>query len=133
MLNNKTVDLTRSYPLQAFSRWFDQFEEEWASRSPNPRKIVSHVLSGQPPCRSAEVKELVGRLDRPSPDRSRRDFAIICDLLRLGLSRDEIWELVAGTSKFESAGRPYFDLTFTKAERSVFVDQTDSRQPRAVT
>ena len=108
--------------------------KERPSRSPAAsRKAVSQVLSDQARCRPAEVKELVDRLDRPSRDRSRRDFAIVCNLLRLGLSRDEIWELVAGTSKFESAGRPYFDLTITNAERVVFVDQTDRSQLRAVT
>jgi len=122
------------YPWQAFSRWLEQSENVRPSRSPDEsREVVFHVLSGQSPRRAAEVKELVGRLDRPSRDRSRRDFAIVCDLLRLGLSREEIWELVAGTSKFESAGRSYFDLTITNAERVVLVGQTDCSQLRAVT
>ena len=74
--------------------------------------------------------ELVSRLDRPSPDRSRRDFAIVCDLLRLGLAREEIWELVSGTSKFESNGRSYFDVTFANAERSLLLDGTAPSQPQ---
>ena len=69
-----------------------------------------------------EAMELVSRLDRPSPDRSRRDFAIVCDLLRLGLAKEEIWNLVSCRSKFESNGRPYFDLTFSNAERSIVLD-----------
>jgi hypothetical protein len=73
---------------------------------------------------------LVRRLERPSLDRSRRDFAIVCDLLRLGLAREEIWELVSDTSKFESGGRPYFDLTFTNAERSVRLGGTTSLRIR---
>lgn len=122
------------YPLHAFSRWFDHSDKERPSRSPaESRKVVSQVLVGQAPCRSAQVKDLVDRLDRRSRDRSRRDFAVVCDLLRLGLSREEIWELVAGTSKFESGGRPYFDLTITNAERVAFGGQTDRSQLRAVT
>jgi hypothetical protein len=54
----------------------------------------------------AEATMLIRRLDRPCRDRSRRDFAILCDLLRLGLSRDEIWPLVSSLSKFESDGQP---------------------------
>ena len=63
--------------------------------------------------------ELVSRLDRPTPDRSRRDFAIVCDLLRLGLAKEDIWDLVSGRSKFESNGRSYFDVTISNAERRI--------------
>jgi hypothetical protein len=127
-------DADLRYPLQAFSRWFDQAEKEQPSGSPAAsRKAVSQVLTDQARCGPAEVRELVDRLDRPSRDRSRRDFAIVCNLLRLGLSAEEIWELVSGTSKFESGGRPYFDLTITSAERTVLVDQTDHSQLRPVT
>jgi hypothetical protein len=73
--------------------------------------------------RQAEVTDIVRNLDNPSRDRSRRDFAIVCDLLRLGLTRDEIWTIVSGSSKFESNGRPYFDVTIANAERRILLDQ----------
>ena len=127
-------DADLRYPLQAFSPWFDRSDKERPSRSTAAsRKTVSQVLSDQPPCRAANVRDLLDRLERPAHDRSRRDFAIVCDLLRLGLSREEIWELVAGTSKFESAGRPYFDLTITSAERAVLGGRTDRTQLRRLT
>ena len=72
---------------------------------------------GRISARDAEVAEIVQHLDKPSRDRSRRDFAVVCDLLRLGLTGEEIWPLVAGSSKFESNGRPYFDVTIANAER----------------
>ena len=83
--------------------------------------------------RPAKVAELSDRLASPSRDRSRRDFAIVCDLLRLGLAKEEIWQLVSGSSKFESAGRPYFDLTITNAERTVILDGTTVSRSRAST
>jgi hypothetical protein len=72
----------------------------------------------------AEALELVSRLDSPTPDRSRRDFAIVCDLLRLGLAREAIRQLVSGRSKFESNGRSYFDVTISNAERTILLDGT---------
>ena len=112
------------YPILAFSRWFDLPKRQPPSRPPaHSPKVVSKVPY-QARCLSEEVKELVARLEKPSRDRSRRDFAIVCNLLRLGLLKEEIWELVSGTSKFESAGRPYFDLTITNAERRVLLDRT---------
>ena len=78
--------------------------------------------------RHAEVAELIGRLEMPTRDRSRRDFAIVCDLLRLGLAKEDIWPLVSASSKFESAGRPYFDLTITNAERRILLDGTTASQ-----
>jgi hypothetical protein len=63
------------------------------------------------------VRQAVGRLDEGVGDRSRRDFAVICHLLRLGLPVEEIWTLVEGKSKFATAGRRYFDHTVTNALR----------------
>jgi hypothetical protein len=69
-----------------------------------------------------EAVALAWQLKKPSRDRSRRDFAIVCELLRLGITSEEIWELVAGSSKFQSAGRPYFDLTIASAEKKIMLD-----------
>ena len=122
-------DATLRYPWRAFSPWMDLAGRERPSDSSSYSLNLAdgssrdEVLAGR-----AEAMELVSRLDRPSPDRSRRDFAIVCDLLRLGLAREEIWELVAGTSKFESNGRSYFDVTFANAERSLLLDGTAPSQ-----
>lgn len=108
------------YRLEDFRRWTvsddavtlhgkSQFPPG-PSDSPVSRTVVSD---------SADVASLTARLDLPSHDRSRRDFAIICDLLRLGLSTAEIWEIVAHKSKFETGGRAYFDVTIANAEQAV--------------
>jgi hypothetical protein len=50
----------------------------------------------------------------------------------LGLAKEEIWDLVSGSSKFESNGRPYFDVTINNAERRIFVDDANAgRAPPA--
>ncbi len=113
-------DSTLRYSLATFSTWITLAESErnpaGSSDSFEPMDAVAQQTSL---CRHLEVVELVNRLDRPAADRSRRDFAIVCDLLRLGLSRAQIWELVSDRSKFESNGRPYFNVTVSNAQRSV--------------
>lgn len=129
-----TCDPEMRYPLDTFSRWTKQAEQELRrTTSAIPSRLSNELLVGESPSRRAEALSLVRRLEKPSPDRSRRDFAIVCHLLRLGLAREEIWELVSDTSKFESDGRMYFDLTFTNAERSVLREGNSSRRLRAVT
>jgi len=49
------------------------------------------------------------------------------------LSREDIWSLVSDSSKFESDGRPYFDLTVTNAERAVLSAPTGRSPLRPVT
>jgi len=117
------------YPLAAFAPWMPKDERE---KRPEPAAPRSHPAVDASSVH-AEATTLIRRLDRPCRDRSRRDFAIVCDLLRLGLSRDEIWSLVSASSKFESDGRPYFDLTVTNAERAVLSGQTARSHPRPET
>jgi hypothetical protein len=113
--------------LDAFRRWIELAESEQQAISPShlsslpSTSSLDEILAGR-----SEVLELVSRLDRPSPDRSRRDFAIVCDLLRLGLAKEDIWDLVSGRSKFESNGRSYFDVTISNAERRIIFDGTAS-------
>jgi hypothetical protein len=108
------------YPLDAFACWMPKDEGELLRASARPRSHPDIDAATV----HAEAAALISRLDRPCRDRSRRDFAIVCDLLRLGLSREDIWSLVSGFSKFESDGRPYFDLTVTNAERAVISGHT---------
>ena len=117
------------YALDVFAPWMPKDESGTPPQVAGPRPHPAV----EPETVHAEAAALISRLDRPCRDRSRRDFAIVCDLLRLGLSREEIWSLVSGTSKFESGGRPYFDLTVNNAERTVLVGQTDHPQVRAAT
>lgn len=109
------------YPFQAFSQWIDRADEERPSRSPSEPQLPAGRLPADQIRSRPEVQELVQRLDMPATDRSRRDFAVVCELLRLGVDREAIWRLVSGSSKFDSHGRPYFDITITNAERSILV------------
>lgn len=132
MLNVCDADLR--YPLEAFSPWFEQAARNLAETklgvsSPASVGVSTEELSSRPD----RIAELVCRLHSPSRDRSRRDFAIVCDLLRLGLAKEEIWSLVSSSSKFESAGRSYFDLTVTNAERTVMLDGTVACRSQAST
>jgi hypothetical protein len=122
------------YPLATFSPWMAQAEEEGLRNLPSgSSRSATEASAEEVLSRHAEAAALVSHLDKPSRDRSRRDFAIVCDLLRLGLRKEEIWSLVSGSSKFESNGRRYFDLTITNAERSVLLDGTFAEQTRAST
>ena len=111
------------YPLDAFMPWVKQAHEEAQSRQAiTVSRFTTDISPELAAATYAEARELATELTRPSRDRSRRDFAIVCELLRLGLTRDEIWSLVASCSKFESNGQPYFDVTVANAERTVGVD-----------
>ena len=64
------------------------------------------------------IRDLIDRLDVPVADRSRRDFAVVCQLLRLGVAPEAISQLVDGHSKFTSSG--YLQTTLNNAMRAVF-------------
>ena len=122
------------YPLSAFAPWLESAESRGRDRDDAPTaNAKTESPLGTVLERHVDAVTLVSRLERPSQDRSRRDFAIVCDLLRLGLSPGEIWPLVAGSSKFESNGRSYFDVTIANAERTVSLDETAQCQPRTLT
>jgi hypothetical protein len=120
-----SCDSAMRYPLETFRHWIELAESEpqLIPTSPCSSELDRFSRDGFFNDR-AEALELVSRLDRPTPDRSRRDFAIVCDLLRLGLAREAIWQLVSSRSKFESNGRSYFDVTIANAERTILLDST---------
>ena len=121
------------YPLDAFSYWIELAQQEQLQRVSQPLSIHSMDTSGiEALAKSREIKRIVRRLKRPTRDRSRRDFAIICQLLRHGLGKDQIWKLVAGSSKFAAGGRPYFDRTIANAERSIHSDLSLSGQTEPI-
>ena len=119
-----TCNSKRRFPLEMFLPWIQLAEEETGSAGAGDSPESVDAVGPQTGlCGSSEVAELVSRLDRPAADRSRRDFAIVCDLLRLGLTRERIWELVSDRSKFESNGRTYFNVTVCNAQRLVRHEQ----------
>jgi hypothetical protein len=120
-----SCDSARRYPLTTFRRWIELAKSESQLNSSSPCSGARVPPSpNESHARRTEAMSLVSRLDSPTTDRSRRDFAIVCDLLRLGVSREDIWQLVAGRSKFESNGRTYFDVTIANAERTILLDGT---------
>lgn len=110
------------YPLRAFRRWIDAAREEERRQRRSASRPAVPDLSTRLPADGPNVMDIVRNLDRPTGDRSRRDFAVVCDLLRVGLEPEEIWPLVASGSKFESNGRAYFDVTVANAQRSMLLD-----------
>jgi hypothetical protein len=58
---------------------------------------------------------IVNLLEANVRDRSRRDFRVVCELVRLGMNADEIWALVASQSKFATNGIAYFRTTLRNA------------------
>ena len=69
--------------------------------------------------RPQRVRRLVSRLNRNNTDRSKRDYAIVCELIRLGLRERDIWSLVHEKSKFATDGWRYFVTTFYSASQDV--------------
>ena len=119
------------YPLEAFARWLAFAMRDRRRDRLRAAHVASRSASRRKSGRDADIAEIVQHLDKRSRDRSRRDFAVVCDLLRLGLTSEEIWPLVAGSSKFESNGRPYFEVTIANAEQNVLLDSTSAGGPEA--
>lgn len=66
---------------------------------------------------AAAIEFIARQLDDRVDDRSRRDFAVVCKLIRLGLGDAQIWEVVKGRSKFADGRWKYFDTTIANARR----------------
>lgn len=89
---------------------------EQSALSPCDRP-VDEVLRGHPQRRT--VRRLVSRLHRTKTDRSKRDYAVVCELIRLGFRETDIWSLVSNKSKFATDGWRYFVLTYRNASQDV--------------
>jgi hypothetical protein len=98
-------------PLETFSCWMHDEEPEQQS------SLATRVLP--PYGQRRRIQGLIRYLDREVEDRSRRDFAVVARLAELGLSRDEIWHLVQGRSKFADRGEEYFQVTYQNALKNV--------------
>lgn len=68
-----------------------------------------------------QVERILFLLEKPVRDRSRRDFRVVCELIRLGLSRSEIETLVQGKSKFVRV--EYMQTTIENAFRHAGMPQ----------
>ena len=107
----------RQYPISLFERWRTEPEVE---RTESP--AVSDSFYGHRHTR--RIQGLLRHLDKEVTDRSRRDFAVVCGLLRLGLSPDEIRPLVGGHSKFAD-NESYVETTIANAVRQVGIVSPD--------
>lgn len=109
------------YPLDTFVRWFDATPARTVSAlKPDRRSRIAPtglILDSHPA--HEQVQKLIDRLDEPSKDRSRRDFAVVCELLRLGVDENTVLSLVTGRSKFATAGDSYTVQTISNAMLSV--------------
>jgi hypothetical protein len=106
-----SCDSKRRYSLSTFARWTEAAEPaepSSLSRHSFPKRSDGSRIRGQLRC-----------LDREVEDRSRRDFGVVARLIELGLSRDEIWQLVQDKSKFATHGEVYFQVTFDNALKSI--------------
>jgi hypothetical protein len=111
------ADAERRYPLSVFSDRFDVNESE--SRQ-LPDGAVAEIASMDRLPDSRDVRRIRGViaiLERETEDRSRRDFWCVCQLLKLGLSVDEIATLVAGRSKFTT--NAYLQTTLQNAVKAI--------------
>ena len=119
-----SLDEARIYPISAFGKWESTGQGEVLSAADLPQRMGSTWAS----CSSAShgtardnrrIQGLLRLLDDDVPDRSRRDFFIVCRLSELGVSPSEMWPLVKDKSKFLDAGEPYFQRTVENALRRV--------------
>lgn len=107
---------------QEATHGFDQFHAPLVEQNTNRlanESIRRATRTGTKRQRPKNVNQVLSELDSPSDDRSRRDFRVVCRLLRNGLTEEEIWENVRDRSKFATHGRAYFDVTIKNALRQV--------------
>ena len=107
----------RKHSLDAIaSGWSDTGEKD----APNRRQVqrlggIDQGTSRRNAESANRAQAVVRQLEKPVEDRSRRDFAVVCKLVRLGLSDNEVWSLVQQYSKFASNGEQYFRITVANA------------------
>ncbi len=98
-----------STPVDSSHRVFDQ-------HAPDTRSAEEILREHSRP---QQVRQLVSKLNRSKADRSKRDYAIVCELIRLGVRDTDIWSLVRAKSKFATDGWRYFVTTFRNASQDV--------------
>ena len=108
-------DPKRQYPIGTFRPWFEKASKPNAVRASTRREEPIRRFVAD----DGDVATALSRLDDEVSDRSRRDFGVVCQLLRLGHDPEAIWRLVHDRSKFATSGREYFDVTIKNAIRSL--------------
>lgn len=97
----------QTFQLAEFAAWKSESEQANSAVQSVQRPHTENASFAVTDLRSdaidvRRVRGLVGTLDRDTADRSRRDFWVVCQLLRLGFSADEVCQLVQGRSKFQT-------------------------------
>lgn len=133
-LNHKSVstacslvraDGSKLIPWSTFSRWelaaessrqAAQVNTVYGSAHASADDALNHTSHTSRDVR--RIRGLVQTLDRETKDRSRRDFWVVCRLLRLGVSPADVKTLVDGKSKFVSPD--YLERTIQSSLKHVF-------------
>jgi hypothetical protein len=111
-------DLGLKYPTSRFDQWLRPIVESTNEKVSEKSGAKSRNKSLACDVRDVgRIRGLIRYLDRDVEDRSRRDFGVICQLLRLGLTAESIRQLVEGHSKFTS--EDYITLTLKNALRAL--------------
>lgn len=97
------------------------FFERWRAEEEAQKGAVHPPRSARTDKRlERRIEGFVRYLDKEVSDRSKRDFAVVAGLLRLGLDPQEIRTLVASHSKFAGPhGERYFKTTVSNALKAV--------------
>lgn len=83
--------------------------------APEGRKLISDLT--KPQCRI--LREKINRCKiAPIGSRSEPDFAVCCWAVKIGLSPENLWQLVHNIGKFADRGREYFNMTYENALRT---------------
>jgi hypothetical protein len=120
-----SCDAMRRYTLETFARWHEPFV---SPGSDDENGLASRPTGKLPGCvrertDRTDVNAIVADLDCATRDLSRRDYAVVCRLLRLGIPSDEIRQLIADKSKFRTNGSEYLETTLANALREVGHDR----------
>ena len=93
------------------------------SHSPQTRKIS--------PGKQDKLNNYINRsATAANGHRSEADFSLCCFAIEKGVAADEVWSQVSHVGKFEQRGRDYFDLTWSKAERTARRRIFEKSKPR---
>jgi hypothetical protein len=97
------------------------FDPEWIGidkEEAREARFHDRQLPALPRGRRTErrIRGLLRHLERDVTDRSSRDFAVVCGLLELGCTPDEVAALVSGLSKFHDNPK-YLEVTLKSAMR----------------
>lgn len=99
---------------------FDTFRK-FAENAPTRRERVDveNVKLPTPRAMTPSKRDKLNELAlvcATAPDRSRADWALICQAIEKGWDKSEVWAAVANVGKFAERGEPYFLDTWIKAE-----------------